>query len=146
MPRHYLNQFWSIVNSKLRNKLQWNLKWKLYIFIQENVFPNVVCETAAILSRPQCVDAEQLTHASWITRLSIQWGWLIIHVLYICFCLISMVSRQKGPTCHAYAWQIGPFWQDTLDMAQCVSPVWCLYLQVNKPCPFPGITQGPDSI
>ena len=29
--------------------------------------------------------------------------------------LISMVSCQKGPTCHAYAWQIGPFWQDTLD-------------------------------
>ena len=28
-----------------------------------------------------------------------------------------MVSRQKGPTRHAYAWQIGPFWQDTIDMA-----------------------------
>ena len=28
----------------------------------------------------------------------------------------SMVSCQKGPTRHAYAWQIGPFWQDTLDM------------------------------
>ena len=28
---------------------------------------------------------------------------------------ISMVSYQKGPTRHAYAWQIGPFWQDTLD-------------------------------
>ena len=23
---------------------------------------------------------------------------------------------QKGPTRHAYAWQIGPFWQDTLDI------------------------------
>ena len=29
---------------------------------------------------------------------------------------ISMVSCQKGPTRHAYAWQIGPFWQDTLDL------------------------------
>ena len=28
---------------------------------------------------------------------------------------ISMVSCQKGPTRHAYAWPIGPFWQDTLD-------------------------------
>ena len=28
---------------------------------------------------------------------------------------MSMVSCQKGPTRHAYAWQIGPFWQDTLD-------------------------------
>ena len=26
----------------------------------------------------------------------------------------SMVSCQKGPTRHAYAWQIGPFWQNTL--------------------------------
>ena len=28
----------------------------------------------------------------------------------------SRVSCQKGPTRHAYAWQIGPFWQDTLDL------------------------------
>ena len=28
-----------------------------------------------------------------------------------------MVSCQKGPTRHAYAWQIGPFWQDTLDVS-----------------------------
>ena len=28
---------------------------------------------------------------------------------------ISRVSDQKGPTRHAYAWLIGPFWQDTLD-------------------------------
>ena len=29
---------------------------------------------------------------------------------------ISMLSCQKGPpTRHVYAWQIGPFWQDTLD-------------------------------
>ena len=30
--------------------------------------------------------------------------------------VISMVSRHKGPTRHAYAWQIGPIWQDTRDM------------------------------
>ena len=28
----------------------------------------------------------------------------------------SMASYQKGPTRHAYAWQIGPFWQDTLEL------------------------------
>ena len=28
-----------------------------------------------------------------------------------------MVSCQNGPTRHAYAWQIGPFWQDTLDVS-----------------------------
>ena len=31
----------------------------------------------------------------------------------------SLVSCQKGPTCHAYAWQIGPFWQDTLEICVC---------------------------
>ena len=30
----------------------------------------------------------------------------------------SAVSYQKGPTRHAYAWQIGPFWQDILE-------IWC---------------------
>ena len=29
-----------------------------------------------------------------------------------------MVSCQKGPTRHAYAWQIEPFWQDTLECHQ----------------------------
>ena len=29
---------------------------------------------------------------------------------------ISMVSCQKGPIRHAYAWQIGPSWQETLDL------------------------------
>ena len=28
----------------------------------------------------------------------------------------SMVSCQKGPTHHAYAWQIGPFCQDTVEI------------------------------
>ena len=39
---------------------------------------------------------------------------------------MSMVSCQKGPTRHAYAWQIGPFWQDTLDV--CNSNVLCLQM------------------
>ena len=43
---------------------------------------------------------------------------------------ISMVSCQKGPTRHAYAWQIGPFWQDTLDIWGCVcsSVAWWYFL------------------
>ena len=35
----------------------------------------------------------------------------------ICALLNSRVSCQKGPTRQAYAWQIGPFWQDTLEMS-----------------------------
>ena len=35
---------------------------------------------------------------------------------------ILMVSCQKGPNRHDYAWQIGPFWQDTLDDIQLYVP------------------------
>ena len=55
-PSHYLDQCWIIVNWTLGNRLQWNLNWNSSIFIQENTFESVVCEMAAILSRPQCVN------------------------------------------------------------------------------------------
>ena len=45
----------------------------------------------------------------------------------------SRVSCQKGPTRHAYAWQIGPFWQDTLVLLclqQCTYTV-CISHQVR---------------
>ena len=32
--------------------------------------------------------------------------------------LNSMASCQNGPTRHAYAWQIGPFWQDTIEFTK----------------------------
>ena len=63
-PSHYLNQCWNIVNWTLWNKDPWNLNRKSNIFIQENAFQNVVWKMAAILSRPQCVNA---------TRASIWW-------------------------------------------------------------------------
>ena len=40
---------------------------------------------------------------------------------------ISRVSYQKGPTRHAYAWQIGPFWQDTLDYVLTRGLFWCSF-------------------
>ena len=27
----------------------------------------------------------------------------------------TRVSRQKGPICHALAWRVGPFWEDTIE-------------------------------
>ena len=56
-PSHYLNQCWTIVNWTLGNKLQWNLNRNSYIFIQENVFENVVWKIAAIFSQPWCVNS-----------------------------------------------------------------------------------------
>ena len=52
---HYLNQWWYIVHLVLRSTCQCNIIWNLKVFIQENVFENVVYEMAAIFSRPQCV-------------------------------------------------------------------------------------------
>ena len=38
VPKHYLNQCWLLVNWKLRNKFQWNLKQSTAIFICKNKF------------------------------------------------------------------------------------------------------------
>ena len=65
-PSHYQNQCWNIVNKTLRNKLQWIFSRNSNIFIQENVFESVVCEKAAIFSRPQWVDC--VTRWYWILR------------------------------------------------------------------------------
>ena len=46
--------------------------------------------------------------------------------------IISMVSCQKGPNRHAYAWQIGPFWQDTLDISIIL---WVIYFFHRTPRP-----------
>ena len=43
------------MNLNLRNTFQWNLKWNLYVLIQENAFEIVIWKYAAILSQPQCV-------------------------------------------------------------------------------------------
>ena len=56
-PDNGLNQCCDIVNWTLRNKLEWNFNRYSYIFIQENLFENIVCEMASILSRPQCVNS-----------------------------------------------------------------------------------------
>ena len=50
VPSHYLNKCWNIINWTLRNKLQWNLNQKSYIFTQENALGNVIWKMAAILS------------------------------------------------------------------------------------------------
>ena len=50
---------------------------------------------------------------------------------------ITMVSCQKGPTRHAYAWQIGPFWQDALELSHHVLHThWrCFKLSPQSPSP-----------
>ena len=55
-PSHYLNQCWLIVYWILSSKFQWNSNRNSNIFIEENMYENIVCKMVAILSRPQCVN------------------------------------------------------------------------------------------
>ena len=56
-PSHYLNQCWNTVNWTPRNKLQWNIHLDSYIFIQENLFENIICEKASF-----CLSINVLVH------------------------------------------------------------------------------------
>ena len=47
-PSYYLNQCWLIVNWNLSNNIQWNFNQNTKIFIQENAFKNVACETTCL--------------------------------------------------------------------------------------------------
>ena len=46
-----------VLERRLRNRLQWNLKRNLYIFIEANAFENVIWWMVAISSRPQYVNS-----------------------------------------------------------------------------------------
>ena len=65
VPSQYLNQCWNIVNSNLRNKLQWNLNRNVTIFVHKNAFEIVIWEMVSFegskvylkvyLSVPDCM-------------------------------------------------------------------------------------------
>ena len=54
--------------------------------------------------------------------------------------LKSMVSCQKGPTRHAYAWQIGPFWQDTFEVYTANEMQICTGVQYDKMLPHADVS------
>ena len=93
-PSHYLNQCWNIVNWTLRKKLQWNFNRNSNIFIEENMFENVVCEMSTIFSRPRCVKLCQKRFPS----LSMQYqeapiiAWLD-EIIGMCFMQRSIFTR-----------------------------------------------------
>ena len=58
---------------------------------------------------------------------------------------ISMVCCQEDLTRHAYAWQIGPFWQDTLDMGN-VSNVANQHQNKGEQCAYYGVYCGNTTI
>ena len=78
MPSHYLNQCWVIVNWTLRNKFQWNFNENEIPFVHENASENIVCETAAILSRGRWVN----TVNKWIVfeLVYFKWTWCLQYI------------------------------------------------------------------
>ena len=57
-------------------------------------------------------------------KFQIKFHWNMFLVILLSMYDKSRVSCQKGPTRHAYAWQMGPFWQHTLDFSQC----WWIFI------------------
>ena len=55
VPSHHLNQCCHIVNYTLRTLFRWIFTYNSKVFSYENALDNVVCEMAAISSRPQLV-------------------------------------------------------------------------------------------
>ena len=55
-PSHYLHQCWNIVIWTFWKIFQWSIDQNSIIFIQENLFENVVRIVATILFRPHCVN------------------------------------------------------------------------------------------
>ena len=107
-PSHYLNQCWNIVNWPLRNKFQWNFNRNSYIFIHENAFEKVVCKMAAILSRPQCLNAHvssfYCTHNRRLNSFLAakqccvfgefsSWPWYLLYFMHYYVILVPVVPR-----------------------------------------------------
>ena len=91
-----MNQPWDIVDWTLRNKLQWNFNRNSNIFIQENAFESVVCEMAAILSRPQCV------YDTWLLwrYLLVEWLWMYCDIsswiIHLCLSVLAWLRFDTG--------------------------------------------------
>ena len=101
-PSSYLNQCWNIVNSNIRNRLQWNS----HNFVRENAFENVVCEM-----RPFCLGLNVLKPGHKYTRICFSvWGhhWffgsckgllLLTHwgrVTHICVGSLTIIGSDNG--------------------------------------------------
>ena len=72
-------------------------------------FPECTCS----ISQNAPFRTEMGTFLFWMEH-SGTWNRCILRFVKLVY---SRVSYQKGSTRHAYVWQIGPFWQDTLEMS-----------------------------
>ena len=84
-----LNQGCVIVNQTTRKKSQWKFNQNKTVFIDENSFENVVGKTVAILSRPKCVNGND------ILRLLAAW---CVHFHYCDVIMTTMASQITSLT------------------------------------------------
>ena len=154
MPSHYLNQCWKIVNSKLRNKLQWNLKWNSYIFIRENAFEltiqtknyahglrSVTCLAVVNSLRPSDANMHQYTRPS------------LVQIMACCLFGVKplsepMVGCPLGTNFSGVliAIQRSPFYKLHLKMSSAKCQWFCLCLNVLSNCRFTHIFQGTSRV
>ena len=101
-----LHNAWSMLNYGHRKVVESSLPFKpmLGIALQRKF--------GMVMYFDHLLDCFDFDYTLWIIQ-SLQWTWACMAWKWF---YISRVSCQKGPTRHAYACQIGPFWQDTLDL------------------------------
>ena len=103
-PSHYLNQWSFLINEVLWYLFTWRqFHWEYWIYLlfiwvrSRNCGCLVTWFCYQLIAKPGNKTAAVL----WPDPYEFE---------------NSRVSWQKGPTRHAFAWQIGPFWQDTLEL------------------------------
>ena len=105
---------------KLGEPLMLLLHWQFDSYI--NGFPQYA-DDVHVLNNVTLVNPENLSR-----DFKYLIGW--VKISSILFHHSSMVSCQKSPTRHAYAWQIGPFWQDILELSESSWSWLCLIQNV----------------
>ena len=120
------------------NKLQWNLYRNSNIFIQENAFESVVCETAAIFSRPQCVNKTNMLIMvrHYLLGVSLK---VWIHVIFTCI-YFSVITTWRKPelTKHMFS-NITCMWSlyvICMAIKSSLCKMNCAMLGSNKTTPF----------
>ena len=83
VPSHYLNLCYNIVNSTLRDKLQWNLNRNPYIFFS---FKKMHLKMSFGKWRPFCIGLNVLTLAADTTKAVVNWICLSDKIKYTCWC------------------------------------------------------------
>ena len=116
---HYMNQYWNIVNSTIRNTLEWNVNPNLYVVIQANEIETVVWEMAALfVSASNNLNSSRGLNKLKKTRRSLiifTFSCVICTVEKRCFPSVSLITfitllLSFLPGAFAYSDWVNPHW------------------------------------